>query len=502
MQDEYQIELFKKFSENIDFRKEKNVFNHIFGKSYWQIYIYPGKENFNPAKIARSIFKRINLSEKDYLSCTSNLLECLKRAESSKQLSYFKYKSNTSGICFPISQGDRLYGFIVVCNIKKDLNADMLNLFSCYTDTVLKEIQRELELNKLYDTIRPRAIALSTIHTVHRLISSTLELDELIPRIARLSMQVLRARRCSIMLIDSKRKMLMPKANIDVKRRHIRLKKQKIGVGIEGIVATTAKSILKNYIIAVPLIDQDVIGVITVERRLDNRPFSIFDQEILTTLAEQAVVAIRNAQIYEEQEKITIGTIKSLASILDSKIPYAYPHTTSFVDLVLAVAEELELPKEELKHLHYASLLHDAGKITIPDRIFKKPTKLTGKEYGIIKKHPSISVRIIKPLEVLKPALPIIIAHHERYDGTGYPKGLRADKIPIGARIMAVVDAFEAMICKRPYRKAMSFEEAVIEIKQNSGTQFDPKVVDAFLRLVKRGVVRRLLKGCIKHESQ
>lgn len=282
-------------------------------------------------------------------------------------------------------------------------------------------------------------------------------------------------------------------ASIDLDRRHAIFKKIKLGKGIEGKVAKDAYSILRKNVLSVPLIDEDVIGVVTVRDKIESKGFSIFDQEILTTLAEQAVIAIKNAQLYKEQENITIESIKALSAILDTKYPYAYTHSEIFENLVLALGKEMGLPGEEIRNLHYAALMPDAGKFEVPDRILKKRTRLTEKEFKIIKEHPQKTVTAIRHIDILKPAFPIILHHHERYDGRGYPGGLKADKIPIGSRILAVADAFEAMIYKRPYRKAKTIKEAVDEIIAHSGSQFDPSVVDAFLKIVKNGRLNQIL---------
>jgi HD-GYP domain-containing protein (c-di-GMP phosphodiesterase class II) len=152
------------------------------------------------------------------------------------------------------------------------------------------------------------------------------------------------------------------------------------------------------------------------------------------------------------------------------------------------------MTSEDLKSLEYAAILHDAGEIVVPDEVLTKPAKLTGKEYEIVKEHPMVGVEIIRHMKALKSVLPIILYHHEHYDGTGYPKGLKKDQIPTGAKIMAVVSAFEAMITKRPYRKAMSINASIEEIRNNSGTQFDPKVAEVFLNIIKRKDIRSMLE--------
>jgi HD-GYP domain-containing protein (c-di-GMP phosphodiesterase class II) len=130
--------------------------------------------------------------------------------------------------------------------------------------------------------------------------------------------------------------------------------------------------------------------------------------------------------------------------------------------------------------------LHDAGKIEVPVQILTKTTKLTPEEFQIMKRHPEQGAELLKHFQQLKPVIPIIMHHHEKYDGSGYPSRLKKGQIPLGARIMAVADAFEAMVYGRPYRERINFDNALREIKNKSGTQFDPKVVDAFLKIAPR----------------
>jgi HD-GYP domain-containing protein (c-di-GMP phosphodiesterase class II) len=249
----------------------------------------------------------------------------------------------------------------------------------------------------------------------------------------------------------------------------------------------------RDYL-STPLIDEDVIGVITLYDKIDKKPFTAFDQEIMSTLAEQAVIAIKNAQLYKEQEKLTMGAIKALAKVLDTRSPDTYVPRISLVKLAQFMGQELHVDIGLLKSLEYACVLHDAGEVFVPKAVLAKPSKLTGKEYEMVKAHPAAGVEIIKHMKALKSVTPIIMYHHENYDGTGYPRGLRRDQIPLGARIMAVVSAFESMITKRPYRVAKSINEAVEEISSNSGTQFDPKVVNAFLKVMAKKDIRGILK--------
>ncbi len=337
-------------------------------------------------------------------------------------------------------------------------------------------------------------LALSTIHMVYRLVNSTYNLKELLLRLAKLICQILGAEYSQIILLDPAKKHCILKAIVSPRKKIILEKKCKISNGMEGRVIRTGASRLKGRTLATPLVGEDICGAVVLKRKSSEKVFDLFDQELLMSICEQAVTAIRNLQLYEEQQKIVLGSIKSLVMLLDKKVPWVYTHSAMFSSIVIDLAQEMHLSEAEILCLKYASLLHDAGKIDIPLEILTKTTKLTSHEYGIIKSHPQKGAEIIKPLEILKPVIPIILYHHEKFDGTGYPSGLKKGQIPLAARVMSVVDAFEAMVSGRPYKDTVSINEALDELKRNSGTQFDPQIVNAFLGLVKKIKFRKYLR--------
>jgi len=324
------------------------------------------------------------------------------------------------------------------------------------------------------------------VHSIYRLINSTYELKELISRMARLFCQFFNARYCLVVLLDPNKKYSIIKCLIDDNKKLVVDKKVKISGGLEEKILRTSASIRKGNFLGIPLICEDLLGLVIIKRTKVKNPFDIFDQEMLMTMAEQAVIGIKNLQLYEEQQKIVFGSIKSLVTLLDTRVSQEYMHSPYFSKLVCALGYEIHLDEKQIETLKYASLLHDTGKVDIPVEILTKTAKLTAKEYAIIKKHPVKGAQILRPLQILRPAIPIIMHHHEKYNGTGYPSRLKKGQIPLGARIMAVADAFEAMVYGRPYRERMDVNSAIKEIKKKSGTQFDPKVVESFLKVIKK----------------
>jgi HD-GYP domain-containing protein (c-di-GMP phosphodiesterase class II) len=192
----------------------------------------------------------------------------------------------------------------------------------------------------------------------------------------------------------------------------------------------------------------------------------------------------QNPERLIEGENQVLGIAWTLVEALEAKDPYIKEHLRAVSGLALRIGSEISLPGEQMKALASGALLHDVGKIGIPDRILQKSGRLTEDEYAEIKRHPVLGVSILTPATELASALPIVKHHHERFDGKGYPDGLRGEDIPLTARIVSVADAFDSMIRARPYGYGISRKAALREIEENSGTQFDPRVVRALLEVV------------------
>lgn len=335
---------------------------------------------------------------------------------------------------------------------------------------------------------------LSCTHSLYRLLNSSFNLRDLILRLARLICQTLGTGYCAIILLDPNKKIADLRCVVRQKRRYIVEERVKIINRIEKKVIRTSLILLRKKTLAVPLIAEDTIGMIIVQQQDKNKAFNFWEEDLLMTIAQQAIIGIKNIRLYEEQQRIILGSIKSLVTLLDVRLPREYAHSPYFPHLLCAIGEQMHLSEKQIESLKYAGLLHDAGKIDIPAEILTKTGKLTPQEYKIIRRHPIKSAQILRSLQVLKPVIPTIVHHHERYNGTGYPSRLKKGQIPIGARIMAVADAFEAMVYGRPYRERMDIASAIKEIKKKSQTQFDPKVVEAFLRAVKTAKIKKYLQ--------
>lgn len=212
-----------------------------------------------------------------------------------------------------------------------------------------------------------------------------------------------------------------------------------------------------------------------------------FDEDSIALFAafvHQAAAALENARLYEMNQETFYQTITALAQALEMRDPYTLGHSKRVTYYAVRVAERMGFPAHQIEVLRQAGLLHDIGKIGVRDSVLLKPGRLTSAERAAINRHPDIGDSILNPVESLHEALDVIRVHHEYWDGSGYPNGLRGEDIPPLGRVVAVADAYDAMTSRRPYREAMPIEDAIAEIRRLSGVQFDPAVVDAFLDVI------------------
>ncbi len=210
------------------------------------------------------------------------------------------------------------------------------------------------------------------------------------------------------------------------------------------------------------------------------------EERLLNTLSDIAANALQRARSHNELEGAYLQTVLSLARAMDARDSYTGDHSQRLAIWTEAIALEMGCTERQLQAVMWAALLHDIGKIGVPDQILLKPAPLDEEEWLIMKSHPNIGAEIIAPVQQLSDVVPIIRSHQEKFDGTGYPDGLKGEAIPLGARILAVADAYSAMTDDRVYRKARSHDEAVQELDRCAGTQFDPAVVDVFLKVLER----------------
>lgn len=241
-----------------------------------------------------------------------------------------------------------------------------------------------------------------------------------------------------------------------------------------------------TYLSCPLLIRARVIGVLNMQRIGVYREFSTGELQSLKVIASKAAYAISNSLLYDDLENAYLNTMMALANAVEARDRYTSGHTVRVTYLAELIAKELGWDEERLFTLNMGCSLHDIGKIGVPDSILNKPGFLDDQEQAMMRKHPEMGARIIERINFLKPCLPYVTSHHERWDGTGYPAGLKGTDIPIEGRILAVADTFDAIVSDRPYRTCRSIKLAVEELEAFSGRQFDPKVVEIFLEALRK----------------
>jgi len=211
------------------------------------------------------------------------------------------------------------------------------------------------------------------------------------------------------------------------------------------------------------------------------RPFTDEDVSLVASLARQGAIAIENATIHESFQNFFTHASDMLVSLLDAQDPHYDGHSRMVAALTDMVTRRLGLPEQERRTIHFAALLHDVGKLRLSPGLLSADRVLSAEEMVQVRQHPALGVEILRPISVWRPLAPMIHTHHERWDGQGYPRGLKQSEIPLGGRIIAVAEVFEAMTRRRPYGLTRSVDEALAEIQACGGTQFDPEIVRVFV---------------------
>ncbi len=229
---------------------------------------------------------------------------------------------------------------------------------------------------------------------------------------------------------------------------------------------------------------RDLEGVLFLGGRGSRREFEEDERDLLTILSHQGAVAISNARVQKAQEERNLGLVRGMMALIESRDGYAKGSTERVVRYVSAAARLLDYPKEHLKSLVYGAVLRDIGMITVSGLILKNPAHLSEEEWSLIKQHPIRGGQILEEMNFPREVVAVVLNHHERWGGEGYPTGIRGQDIPLGARIVSLVDAYVAMTSERPYRRALPYEKARQVIAENWGSPFDPSVVEVFLSVL------------------
>lgn len=360
------------------------------------------------------------------------------------------------------------------------------------------------KLSRVERSLKNRLDELAALYQVSKSITSSGNLDRVLDLIARKVGQLMKADVSMIYLIEDKSAILKAAYGL---RKGMGKPRKPLPLGILKDVVRTKRpikidgtrkssadpfcSLCRRYALhstlVVPILERGkVLGLMTICTK-KRSAYTKDDEKELALFAGQAALAIENACLLEETKIHYLNTMKLLASVIDAKDTGTEYHSESVMRTAMGIARALELSENQKSVIKHASLLHDVGKIGIDISILRKPAPLTAKEWMQMKTHPKVGADIISKAGFLDELVPAILYHHVRYAGGGYPATKKkGSSIPIEARILSVADAYESMRSDRPYRKHLSKEEAIAELKRCSGTQFDPKVVKAFLKHLKQ----------------
>ncbi|MBZ0268444.1 GAF domain-containing protein, partial [bacterium] len=322
--------------------------------------------------------------------------------------------------------------------------------------------------------------------------------------------EVMRAETVSLMLLEPSGSDLFIQAALGLPDETIREARVGLGERIAGAVAKSGDPLL------VPDLDQDerfagtaradqyrtrsllsvpvvlrgsVIGVVNVTNKITAGPFTGRDLELLEILAQRVALVLSKLREFGDSRDDVRRMEDAIRGVIDVRRHY-FPTGDRFSDLVLGICEQLGLDAPTSARIHYASILRDVGMTRLPEGAYKKPSPLTERDRDLIHSHPEEGARVLRSIEFLPDVFDIILAHHEEPDGSGYPRGLTDRGIPLGAKILAVADAYDALLTGRPYKEPVTMDEAIEELKRHEGKQFDAQVVEALVKAVRAREVR------------
>lgn len=445
-------------------------------------------------------------------------------AETPEDLGRFQFSPRfTASVVVPLRTAETTFGFVLMQSNKiEGERRYLIQLFSGQIQVVFAnamlvkglqakttELERSNRLVREYadniqksnESLESRLKELTTLHEVNAALVTKTEMDETLSYILDRACTVMNADKGSLLLLsgDELRARCIRGVGMDANLHF------KLGEGIAGWVAKTGQPrIVENIhtdplfkpgngmlreetLLAVPLaIDNKVIGVLNVDRDSKFGVFSSDEERLLMSLATSAARAVEKTQHFEDLRDLHHETLEAFAQAVDTKDAYTHGHSRRVSRLSIEVAKMLRLSDEEIAIVGRASLLHDIGKIGISNTVLFKPGRLTDEEFEVMKAHVIFGENILKPIRRMATEAGIVRHHHERWDGRGYPDGLKGEQIPIASAIIGVCDAFDTMTSDRPYRKSLGKAVALAELHSCTGSQFNPLVVGAFMMVMSR----------------
>lgn len=408
-------------------------------------------------------------------------------------------------LCAPLKNRSEVIGVIELVNKLRgeeynDDDLEIIELLGGHLSTLI-------ENNRLYSEAREKVERITAMAETSALISSSLNVKRVLETVMSVAKDVIDAEASSIFMYDEDNndfyfEVATGQAGDAVKQIRVPWGKGMVGWAAEQMqtlmvpdvnqdprfyskVDEKSKFITRNAI-TVPLKPKDkLIGVAQVLNKKGGT-FSQEDVELFETLSRQAGVAIENARLFTDLQELFINLIRTVVALIDAKDDYTAGHSSRVTQYALMIADQIGYSADDRKRLELGALLHDVGKIGMPDAILKKPSGLTDEEFAIVKNHPSAGAEALAPIKQMKGIIPLVRHHHERLDGRGYPDKLTGDKITPDAQIVCIADAYDAMNSDRPYRKGLGMAESVARLRKDAGTQFNARMVEAFVTALEK----------------
>jgi HD-GYP domain-containing protein (c-di-GMP phosphodiesterase class II) len=404
----------------------------------------------------------------------------------------------------PMFEGKKLWGTLSVfdTNARAWTDDDMRVLTTLANESVVAVKNAEL-----YDNSKRMIWELSNLHEGLKAVTSTLELDDVLEIVLGWAGKAAEAQIGCIALLDDETHALTLSGAYGTDRVTAQRLALEMGADICDEVLHERKPVMEamddaqsgsgalnpRAVLCVPiLLREQPTGVLFLAKYQAGQVFTEDHLRLVTALGAQAAISIDNAKLFKSREEVTIAALKALAKAVDARDPYTAGHSDRVTRYSLVIAKQMDYAPDDAeawRRLEQGGLLHDIGKIGVPDAVLSKPGKLTTEEFDLMKKHPVIGYEILENLKMLTDELVIVRSHHERADAKGYPDRKKVDELPIYAWIVSAADAMDAMTSDRPYRKGMSMEVALSEIAKGAGTHFHPEVAQAVLAAAKSGAL-------------
>lgn len=491
---EYEIDDAYQGDEAIEMAYAADKNNQPYALIFMDVRMPPGIDGITTVF---EIWKKIPLTE--IIICTAysdySWNEIINKIGSTDRLLFLKKPFNSVEI------KQMTLSLIKKWNLNKQIRYQINNL----EDEVAQRTSQLQELlNEFESRVKQKTQLIVSMFNFANELNSYNTLEEVLDCIINAIADFTQSGRISIMLLDKDKKHLVIRKSIGI---HPEVNhKVKIGEGIAGNVYKSGKKIIINDIISkgiekkysdydafissplicTPLLGPKTnLGVINVTNKKDNEPYTDEDIEIISYITYTASVAINNQLNELSLEENYIGIIKALATAIEAKDIYTRGHSDRVAKYSTEIAKRLNLPDEQIKTIEFAGILHDIGKIGVPEYILNKPGRLENEEFNKIKEHPEIGEGILKDIQFLEDVREIVRHHHERINGSGYPDGLKKNDISIGSKILGVADSFDAMNSDRIYRTKLPIEEIKKELMKNSGDFLDTDCVNALLDYLK-----------------